>query len=80
MRSCSSNIPAEVENANDDWTTMLSFKREKIVSSMTILLAGLNVDAELGIPAFMVAYSRTCDFGRYGGKLIRENGKVKVIL
>ena len=62
------------ELAQENWKKIV-FNSEKIVRSMKITVSPFAIN---GIPAFLVAYSRTCDFRGVGAHFLMENGAKKV--
>ena len=62
------------ELAQENWKKIV-FNSEKIVRSMKITVSPFAIH---GIPAFLVAYSRTCDFRGVGAHFLMEDGAKKV--
>ena len=52
------------------------FDSEKIVRSMKITVSPFAIR---GTPAFLVAYSRTCNFQGIGADFLMQNGVKKVL-
>lgn len=75
MNSCEHELMKGVEGEQNQWKKF-TFDSEKIVTSLTISVTPFAIQ---GIPSFILAYSRTCNFRGAGSNfLTHHNGTSKV--